>query len=1394
MNKYLTDEQLASQQYEQFKTNFLNTDDLPKPEVEEEQPTATTNTATPTTPEPKDPREYGFKENVGELKNAVTGGLVDLYNSVGSLPKLLDKRFYQPTDPKNPWKYDAPWLIKNKPVTNTVWGNFLRTGIEMVGGFAGTGKVMWGVKGLKGIATAARATRIGKIGTAAITGATYDAISNQSQESNLARVLVDTFPNKAGVLEPLATTETMSPAMKSFYNIGEGLGIGAFFDVAFEGAGWGLRATSNQAKKAAKKITGNSDPLQKALDNSRDSEYLLKEQYVERGAKQAFERSEYRKFKNALTKSDFNVGTRVQASDRDNFGTIVGKDKKGKIKVNFVNPQTQKSATISLNRNQLTPIGADKGAYSIDEWRMKAKPWEKLDDSIKKNLMQEFAEKNDVDYGEYRDLTRRARQQGDANRDLEIEQLEIDLSRGGPRKNPAYYKGGDITDNQALSTSGNPVESVRDMIEIRNNPTQKYGSPRGGMTEANIRRVEYSAPGMMLDEINSVSKQLKASPSYQRLAEKVSSKAIDQDKARAYKNIIQFLDESGHSRLIDVPEEQLLKYIGDPTDKIQLDESLPILGKAQIDAVDAIVGQMVFEARDLSKAALSVSEAVDTAADGSLLDSIFARYSALGRLRKEASAAASARLKGFGAGTTGGLSKKELIARASDQAANDTAMMKELIKTDPENALLEGFLHFSAEANGSTQTFKDFQAFFKKKLRGYRKGDEFQRNALVNEMMTMGINSMLSGPKTPVRALVGTGLGTMMRPVATILGAVGQADDTVMRGAFATVGGMIDARNEAWKKAVADFQSYSMKEDGFRGFIQNQKDVEWEGMMAWAETYGTLGDRAMAKISDSMRGINKIPVFNYGPRVMRSMDTFFTQIIGRGRQRQLAFNHVYDKVKSQGLIVSDADLDDLVKGAEVDFENRVFTSDGMVSDEMAKFASDEAKLTKELTGVAKDFDRVFERAPYLRPFFLFARTGVNALTMTSKYTPVLNSFITEHVDIMTKSFDHPDMIQYGIKTAEDLDIARATMKGRMAIGYGFTSLMALAALNGNITGNGPPDRQLRESWRTVGKWEPRSFKIGDSYISYEALEPFNGILGFIGDVVDSQKVMGDEWVSNNFGKISYMISANVINKSFLAGILQLSDLFTSQGNDAPRVAANFVNNQIPLSGLRNEIGKVISPGVRELESGFWQSVGNRNLWADLITKDNILPYRYDELNGEILRDWDPLTRIVNAVLPINLNVGNTNETRELLMRSGLNLKQTFHSGPGGESLENYPDLKSKYRFYMGQQNVEAQLTELFAKYPDMKESIMNMEEDRAKGRNYEPRNTEHGEHIFRIIRTAKSQAWMMLLEDPQLGGQAKALSNAHELGLLADKARKSGAYADVTDIEQQIEQIKNIRK
>ena len=1279
---------------------------------------------------PVNPNEQPYE---GELGRAVVGGVIDIYNSVGSLPKLFDKRFYQADNPDDPYKFDAPWLINRKPIMRTQWGKFVRTGTEMIGGLVGTGKVMWGMKGLKGLATTARATRWGRVGMSAIQGGVYDAISNQSQEQNLARALIDVKPQWAGLLEPIATTEDMSPALRSAYNIGEGLGIGGLFDIAVEGAGWGLRTVSKQAKDTGKKIATSlekADALTKKLEDSTDLDYALKTQAIEEGAKAAYERSLYRKLKN-----------------------------KGEVQV------------------------------GIKAWRKSQKPWDVVPKNQKEELMQLFADKREIDWGPYRDMTRRATKQGTANKDLALEQLEFDLATGTPRQNPAYYKGGDVTDNQALSSSSQPVKGVRDMIKIRTDPTQKYGAPRGTLTEANIRRLEYSAPGTVIEERNALARQLAVSPAYQKIYGEGMQDAIAKDLADATADVMRFVNDSGHSRLMDIPQEDVVKFVkSKEKGRASAIEGVGILNNEQLVATDTILGQLLFEARDLSKAALSVAGEVDVAADGSLLDGILSRYAAVSRMRKETSMLSSFNLRRF---NSGGKFKDspELAAirgRASDAAANEVATLKQLLKSDVDKDLLESFLHFTAASNGNKQTWKDFQTFFKRKLKGYRGADGYQRNSILNEMQTMGVNSMLSGPKTPVRALVGTGLGTIMRPVATILGSIGKSDDAVLRGAYHNVGGMLEARNEAWRKAVADFQSYSMADEGWRGFTNTKTDQEWQAMMQYFDQYGTMGEKAQAMFANSLREINKVRFLNYGPRVMRSMDVYFSQLIARGRQRQLAFTDVYERVKSQDLVVSDQDLADMVRQAEKDFEGKVFSADGQITDEMSKFAADEAKLTAELTGFAKDLDKVFDKQPFLRPFFLFARTGINALKMTSKYTPILNNFIGEHVDIMAKQWDDPDLLKYGIKSANDLEIARATMRGRMAIGYGVTGTAAWMALNGQITGNGPPDRQLKNTWIQNG-WQPRSIRIGNAYVSYEALEPFNMFLSFIADTVDAQKVMGDEWTSNQFGKASYLLSANVTNKTFLAGLLQLQDLLTSQGSDAPRVAANFVNNQIPLGGLRNEIGKMLSPGMRELESGFWASIGNRNLWADVITKGEMIPYKYDLLDGSRINDWHPMQRLLNGVIPIQLNA-TTNPTRELLFRSGLNLKQTFNTGPGGEPLEGHPDLKSKYQFYMGQQNIEKQL-EKKLNHPQIIDSIKRMEEDRAAGKSYDPEDTFHGPIIRSIFTQAKKNAWTLLINDPALGGKAQRLDWLHDMQVLSDKARRGGFFERAESIDNRIQKI-----
>ena len=67
--------------------------------------------------------------------------------------------------------------------------------------------------------------------------------------------------------------------------------------------------------------------------------------------------------------------------------------------------------------------------------------------------------------------------------------------------------------------------------------------------------------------------------------------------------------------------------------------------------------------------------------------------------------------------------------------------------------------------------------------------------------------------------------------------------------------------------------------------------------------------------------------------------------------------------------------------------------------------------------------------------------------------------------------------------------AKAIQKGRMAMGGAITTMAAMHFMDGNLTGNGPQDRQQRQMWIDAG-WKPRSINLGGTWVSYDSFEPF----------------------------------------------------------------------------------------------------------------------------------------------------------------------------------------------------------------------------------------------------------------------------------------------------------------
>ena len=128
------------------------------------------------------------------------------------------------------------------------------------------------------------------------------------------------------------------------------------------------------------------------------------------------------------------------------------------------------------------------------------------------------------------------------------------------------------------------------------------------------------------------------------------------------------------------------------------------------------------------------------------------------------------------------------------------------------------------------------------------------------------------------------------------------------------------------------------------------------------------------------------------------------------------------------------------------------------------------------------------------------------------------------------------------------------------------------------------DRQKRKLWTDLG-WKPRSIKVMGKWVSYDSLEPFNGLLAYVADTGDFMDEMGEEAAEKNLFKAAMVVSQGLTQKSYLAGIQQFVDLSNAQDYQLEKMVANLTNNQLPLSSLRNELGKLFNPYMKELNSG-----------------------------------------------------------------------------------------------------------------------------------------------------------------------------------------------------------------
>ena len=913
---------------------------------------------------------------------------------------------------------------------------------------------------------------------------------------------------------------------------------------------------------------------------------------------------------------------------------------------------------------------------------------------------------------------------------------------------------------QAAPTSKDDIMEVKaSQTKVRTDWGSQEGSPGSVTTPVQLHR-NVQTSGMSGELLDETFKSLVSHAQYQVTMKELQAGRTTLKEVAG--DALETFQRTGLGReAADLsPEEYLAEYFegshryfeGTPDEMIAWASKNVVAG-------DLLSGSLLREIRDLGIVGREVADIGDLASAGGPGQALFEKLIAVVTETKRSRLIQSDEFRALGArfddprtlrAQQTGFIRNNLESQVQESIDGFRLAFKIAGEADDDD-LFKAIFEVVSQSK-EIHNIKDFDAWVRRKLYGGDFNGTPKTGVLIKELQGVMVNSILSGPKTSMRAIMGTSTATFLRPISQTVGAAIRfpftGDAATLRSSMASVNAMREAIPEAFELFKSRLNSYwagdvATVKSRFSEYTRG--DEQWKVFGDWIENSGeaTLGDRASYYMANMARGLNDNKFLTYSTKIMAATDDTFGYILARSRAKEKAVREALDNANFGRTTTIDPTV---LRDAENRFLNQIIDAEGNILDEAVEAAKREVTLTTDLRGFSKGLNDIMQRQPWTKPFFLFARTGVNGLTLTAKHTPGFNFLVKEFNDIARANVDDlSNVIKYGINSPEDLMNAKALQQGRLVIGGSIMTMASMHFLNGGLTGNGPTDRQKRQVWLDAG-WVPRSINIGGVWVGYDSMEPFNQILSGIADVGDHSQLMGEEWTEDQFQKMSLVIAQAAVSKSYLQGLQQMVDLFAGRPGQQNRVIAGLLNNTVPLAGLRNEIGKLFTPHMRELGSGWDDAIRNRNLITENIAGQP-LPVKYDMLNGKPIRDYDFVTRMWNSVIPIPLNL-DQGPGRKLLFESGYDLRMSTYYGPDGTDLTEQPEIRSMYQKYIGNQNLELQLNKL-ADDPRIQASIAQMIQDRNSGRkDIEPMKAYfHNIKIKQLFERARRQAWAQMGQD-----------------------------------------------
>ena len=632
------------------------------------------------------------------------------------------------------------------------------------------------------------------------------------------------------------------------------------------------------------------------------------------------------------------------------------------------------------------------------------------------------------------------------------------------------------------------------------------------------------------------------------------------------------------------------------------------------------------------------------------------------------------------------------------------------------------------------------------------------------------MNSILSGPKTQMVNIMGNALTQVMTTLEAVAGGIASGNMDVVKAVIASWSDS-EMFKEAGKFAKQAFKDQdNLLDPSNRAFEEGQR-ASITGQRLQEGPMGSLVSDSAKDSIDKYANYIRLP-----SRLLLTSDEFFKQLAYRRAARMKAamsgiqqgirdpkglarhINKTIDGIvteggrmmSEEGLVREAGIIADKkgLKGKEksdfiIKYKDDNFNPD---SSALMQYAAEEAQyltFTKELQDktLGKVLQEATNKVPYLRLVVPFVRTPTNILKFAFERTPFV-TVLKEERERLFAEFNSTD------------PILKARARGKVVTGALTVGGLIDVAFNNReyITGGGPSNEREKDALMATG-WRPYSIKIGDTYYSYQRLDPLATPLGIVADLVETgvkeEKAFDESLVEHGITSMMLAITRNATNKSYLAGIQMWADALGDPDRYIEKLGRNYTSSLVP--NLISQVADYDTQAIKESRSVADAVKRKLGMRGSLDTKRNILGEEY------IAEQWMG-TGFIN---PIRMST----KKDDPILNEMASLNHAFRNPP--PSLGGQIDML-EYENEKGQSAYDRQL-ELLKTVKIRGLSLRQTLNKLIKSKNYQKLSPESDpglespriQQINSILTKYRKEARrQMLREYPELNTQYAALTKA----------------------------------